>query len=501
MPPKYSLTGQNRRDALLKSLEDGHLVVRGDQECLVSFLHTLILEGGLNVGGRANEAHAYQILLEVDPTRARAELQLGGNDADGRLTLFGKRQTVSSEGGQTPDPPTVEIRGASGDLFLRPVEGKKTAWLSSKGRLFLGGNAVDGGLLLFPARHENSESPKNATVQLAAGSGALVLSLVDGQGAVKDTIWLAASSASLKAGGNGANGDLRLFPAQAEQFGGAASVALNAGTGSIDAGGNDTTGTLDLLSRTGKVTAHLDAEGTLVLGGKGPGGDLLIYPSWGNAAAPGNNAAAASVHIDGQTGTLNLRGVANRIRDSIRLEGTEGCIKVGGNGVSGKIEIFAHSSLDFGGAPAVTIDGGAGDIILTNADCAEEFTVAAGQAVEPGMVLVFDDEGTLRPCEKAYDSRVAGVVAGGGSCRPGMILGHQPGAANRRPIALSGKVFCRVDAEDAAIRTGDLLTTAPRPGHAMRAADPGKAFGAVIGKAMCGLEAGCGLIPILVALQ
>jgi len=69
------------------------------------------------------------------------------------------------------------------------------------------------------------------------------------------------------------------------------------------------------------------------------------------------------------------------------------------------------------------------------------------------------------------------------------------------PIALMGKVYCKVDAQFAAIAVGDLLTTSPTAGHAMKADDPAKAFGAVIGKALRPLDAGLGLIPILIALQ
>ena len=71
----------------------------------------------------------------------------------------------------------------------------------------------------------------------------------------------------------------------------------------------------------------------------------------------------------------------------------------------------------------------------------------------------------------------------------------------RVPVALVGKVFCKVDARDVAIEVGDLLTTSPTPGHAMKAADPLQAFGTVIGKALRPLQAGQGLIPILVSLQ
>jgi hypothetical protein len=58
-----------------------------------------------------------------------------------------------------------------------------------------------------------------------------------------------------------------------------------------------------------------------------------------------------------------------------------------------------------------------------------------------------------------------------------------------------------VDASYGAIKVGDLLTTSPTPGHAMRTDDPMKAFGAVIGKALQPLATDIGLIPILIALQ
>jgi hypothetical protein len=81
------------------------------------------------------------------------------------------------------------------------------------------------------------------------------------------------------------------------------------------------------------------------------------------------------------------------------------------------------------------------------------------------------------------------------------VLDRQRGLGNRKPVALIGKAHCKVDAEGGAITVGDLLTTAPTRGHAMKAADPQRAFGAVIGKALASLSSGRGLVPILVALQ
>jgi hypothetical protein len=143
-----------------------------------------------------------------------------------------------------------------------------------------------------------------------------------------------------------------------------------------------------------------------------------------------------------------------------------------------------------------------GDILLTNADCAEDFEIADADLVEPGTVMVLSDSGALRPSRAAYDRRVAGVVSGAGNYKPGIVLDRQGSSQpNRKPIALLGKVYCKVDASFAPVEIGDLLTTSPTPGHAMKTADQSKAFGAVIGKALRPLREGQGLIPILIALQ
>ncbi len=143
-----------------------------------------------------------------------------------------------------------------------------------------------------------------------------------------------------------------------------------------------------------------------------------------------------------------------------------------------------------------------GDVALAGADCAEEFEVAwEGAEPAPGSVMAIGDDGRLRPSVSAYDTRVAGIVSGAGSLRPGVILGRTSKGSSRVPIALMGRVFCMVDAEDGEIGVGDLLTSSTTPGHAMRASDKARAVGAVIGKALAPVGSGRSLIPVLVALQ
>jgi hypothetical protein len=167
----------------------------------------------------------------------------------------------------------------------------------------------------------------------------------------------------------------------------------------------------------------------------------------------------------------------------------EGNVQVNG-------EVTHNGNCTTNGTLTVTVD-----IILANADCAEEFDVAATGDMKPGTVVVLDEQGVLHPSQQAYDKKVAGVLSGAGNYQPGLILDKQESSEGRRPVALVGKVYCQADAQYAPIEVGDLLTTSPTPGHAMKADDPFKAFGAVIGKALRPLKEGQDVIPILVALQ
>jgi hypothetical protein len=142
------------------------------------------------------------------------------------------------------------------------------------------------------------------------------------------------------------------------------------------------------------------------------------------------------------------------------------------------------------------------DIVMAGADCAEAFDVRDPRALDPGTVLVIGDNERLRESCDAYDKRVAGVISGAGDCRPGIVLGNdEHSRRDRAPVALMGKVYCKVDAQYAPLAVGDLLVTSPTPGHAMKARDPLKAFGAGLGKALRPLAEGQGLIPILVSLH
>jgi hypothetical protein len=146
--------------------------------------------------------------------------------------------------------------------------------------------------------------------------------------------------------------------------------------------------------------------------------------------------------------------------------------------------------------------------ILGGSDFAEPFNIAEaadGSRADEGMVVTIDPErpGELRVADEPYDSRVAGVISGANGVAPGLVMraAGKEGTDGSQPVALSGRVWCWVDASYGSVRPGDLLTTSSTPGMAMRASDPERRSGATIGKAMTSLEKGRGLVLVLVSLQ
>jgi hypothetical protein len=142
--------------------------------------------------------------------------------------------------------------------------------------------------------------------------------------------------------------------------------------------------------------------------------------------------------------------------------------------------------------------------ITGGSDLSETFDINADLA-EPGSVVSIDmaDPGKLVISQKAYDKTVAGIISGANGLNTGMRMGQVGTLADGgHPVALTGRVYCKVDATHAAIEPGDLLTTSNTPGHAMKVLDHGLAAGAIIGKAMTPLAQGeKGMVLVLVSLQ
>lgn len=165
------------------------------------------------------------------------------------------------------------------------------------------------------------------------------------------------------------------------------------------------------------------------------------------------------------------------------------------------------------GDVAITLDadyGGTGRIIadvleINGADLSERFNISTPEAqLEAGMVVCIDPEkpGSLLLSTRAYDRTAAGIISGAGGVRPGLLMRQQGTLADgQHAVALTGRVYCNVDATVAPIEPGDLITTSDTPGHGMKVTDHASALGAIIGKAMTGLDEGRGQILVLVSLQ
>ena len=143
--------------------------------------------------------------------------------------------------------------------------------------------------------------------------------------------------------------------------------------------------------------------------------------------------------------------------------------------------------------------------ITGGSDLSEQFNINTGSlAPEPGMLVSIDpaNPGELVLSTTAYDRTAAGVISGAGGVNPGMMMGQKGSIADGdHPVALTGRVYCHVDASFGAIEPGDLITTSATPGHGMKVTDHGQAQGAIVGKAMTGLKDGRGLVLVLVSLQ
>ena len=145
--------------------------------------------------------------------------------------------------------------------------------------------------------------------------------------------------------------------------------------------------------------------------------------------------------------------------------------------------------------------------ITGGSDFAESFEVNETKnfiAPEPGMVVSIDPDnpGELEVSAEPYDKKIAGIISGANGVKTGMLMGQKASIADGDfPVALSGRVYVYADASSGAIQPGDFLTSSAKPGFAMKATDIEKRQGAILGKAMTGLDEGEGFVLVLVSLQ
>lgn len=212
----------------------------------------------------------------------------------------------------------------------------------------------------------------------------------------------------------------------------------------------------------------------------------------------GTSSPASKLDINGfvnATG-LNIGGLSVDSQGNVGIALDQYDVQRDGEPLS---PLVVHGDIRIKGSGNLRVFGG--DVLLEGADCAEDFDAAGEQLPDPGSVVVIDESGALRESTEAYDKKVAGIVSGAGEYRHGLVLDKRTSDEGRIPVALMGKVFCKVDAQYSPIEVGDLLTSSPTPGHAMKAMDSLRAFGCVMAKALRPLREGRGMIPVLIALQ
>jgi hypothetical protein len=252
---------------------------------------------------------------------------------------------------------------------------------------------------------------------------------------------------------------------------------------------------------TGVAGTSTDGAGVTGTSRKGAG---VTGTSTSGAGVVGTSSSGSNAGVSGTNTSNNPNGGPGVFGQSTGWDGVHGESQSNQHaGVSG-VNTGKGPGVWASGSPAGYFSGDVqvtGDVILINSsgDVAEDFDVEDGAVhEEAGTVLVINSSGKLCSSVTPYDTRVAGVVAGAGDLKPAIVLQRLEGQRGRSPIALIGKAFCKVDASFGSINAGDLLTTSSTPGHAMKVLDCAKATGAILGKALRGLENGQGLIPILV---
>jgi hypothetical protein len=188
-----------------------------------------------------------------------------------------------------------------------------------------------------------------------------------------------------------------------------------------------------------------------------------------------------------------------------------GNVGVGTTSPGAKLEVNGGLKLTSGSGGSITFaDGTVQTTAATGVggtcggDYAESVDVSGDRAsYEPGDVLVItaDAASDVAKSTEPYSTLVTGIY----STKPGVVGRRQtidPRTSKTEiPMAMVGIVPTKVSTENGPIKRGDLLVTSSTAGYAMKGADRSQMLGAVIGKALGNLDAGRGVIEVVVTLQ
>ncbi len=448
----------------------------------------------------------------VSSTQLGDSIDLGANGVSGHLDIF-----------STPlGGPAWSIDGAANLLQLFGDDGLENARLwgpgygelvlrnslannaaavtltaqgSTGGRLSLNNTNGSGRAIL-----EGENTGGLLTLYTADGNTGAVLYGNEGAGSGALSLRNTNGSSRFRAYGGPLDGSLELYS------------ELGRLTFAAEGGEGNTGSQLNMYQSNGVRSVQIDAEN-----GINGGGYAAVYSGDGGAAtisAANSQGGTFSVYEEDGTLTTIIHNVSDAgvvsVRNSSGVEtgylwGRNSAGQTGGQiglkNSAGSQTITLNAS-DANGDGRITtqvlqITGGS--------DLSENFDVNAEKdELQSGMIVSIDSKnpGELVLAREAYDAKVAGILSGAGGVKPGMLMGQKGTKADgKHPVALTGRVYCHVDASHGAIEPGDMITTSTTPGHGMKATNRDRAFGSIIGKAMTGLAEGKGLVLVLVNLQ
>lgn len=474
------------------------------------------LQRGNSFGGRVWTNDAFGDLVGVFGGTSNADrggvMQLFRGQGNGGVTVEIDGEDGNGGGGARfwdgNFDVTVEIDANDSSVGVFDASGNESASISSQS---FGGR--------FEARDENnqltmiggSSTSTGGFIQMYNGNGLLNMNIdADSGGASLLTMDDSGSTTTITLDAEGTNGGATMTL----RDGSSAFMTVDAGTTNMRLDGISTNGPNFQMFHNGIETVHL-------IGNAGGGGGAMtmdnavgdqtveIDASEGSGSAAlrlGDEIGSTRIELEAmetttQGGIINIFA-ANGTR-TIELDGEEGesaVVRV--RRLDNTTGITLDADWSGTGSSRIVVD----ELQITGgADLSEQFDVSdVNGAVEPGMVVCIDPKnpGKLVVSAAAYDRTVAGIVSGANGIKTGMYMGQDGSNADGKlPVALTGRVYCKVDATNGPIEPGDLLTTSAMPGHAMKVNDHAQSQGAIIGKAMTGLDSGTGLVLVLVSLQ
>ncbi len=286
-------------------------------------------------------------------------------------------------------------------------------------------------------------------------------------------------------------------------FGGQNNATWGVSSGSaIGGGSNNTLGKGDMGATPPNIL--IDAQYSMIPGGYGNinesnygfvgGRNMQILKNldpertrnflWGHRTAPNADSQLQSNNRFIVMSSVAGIGVLNPDPALGRLQ-IDGSVKV----INGNVIVAMGNTIMAGSKSPLYIDN-SNNIGCNGCDLAETFPTK--DEIEAGDLLIQDNSSELNliKSQTPYDSKIVGIA----SSAPAITFEEsrlkaapipmQFTKGKNPPVALVGRVLCKVSLENGAIETGDLLTSSSTPGYAMKATDLNKAYDSIVAKAL-----------------